>query len=296
MKNEPFDEGMVSFDNVELPIMIHHQQSVGTVICTPAHMHEYIETLYCTDGSYVIWLNGMRYEFSKGDLVIINSREVHSIYSLTESTGGYICARFLPDTIYTSTASAFDIKYVMPFILSNSKHPRVFKCEEIENTFIPDMMNEILDEYRNKEYGYELALKTDIARIFLWIVRYWHNLNIDFSAPDISSRDMLERMQMALDFISKNYYDDIKASEVADMCNLSYSYFSRIFKQYMRKSFSEYLNYIRMSNAEKLLASTDMPITQIASECGFATSSYFIKMFREYKGISPKQFRKTFTM
>lgn len=293
MSDEQLDEGLVLQNNVELPIMIHHQPSVGTVMCTPAHMHEYIEMLYCTGGSYVIWLNGTRYEFSEGDLVVINSREVHSIYSLTEAQGGYICARFLPDTIYTSTSSAFDIKYVIPFILSNSKHPRVFKKEEIENTFIPDMMNEIFEEYKKKEYGYELAVKTDIARIFLWIVRYWHSLNIDFSAPDISSQDMIERMKMALDFISKNYYDDIKASEVAEMCNLSYSYFSRIFKQYMRKSFSEYLNYIRMSNAEKLLVSTDMPITQIASECGFATSSYFIKLFREYKGMSPKQFRKT---
>lgn len=294
-KPQPDNGRFVSYSieqPIEQPMHVHFQQNEGEILCCEAHMHDYIEMLYCTAGSYVIWLNSKPFEFSEGDLVVINSREVHTIFSQTDKTGGYICARFLPDILYTSTASAFDIKYVLPFMLSNSKHQRVFKRTEIENTFIPYLMNELMEEFNKKEYAYELAVKTDISRIFLWIVRYWHSLNIDLSSPEISNEDMIKRMQTVLDYISKNYSDDIKASEVAEMCHLSYSYFSRIFKQYMKKSFSEYLNYIRMSNAEKLLTSTDMPVTEIASSCGFSNSSYFIKQFREYNGISPKQFRK----
>lgn len=294
MDNKKLDEGKVIENGITQPMCVHTQNSSGMHICAGAHMHDYIEMLYCTKGKYIIWLNGNQYTFSKGDLVIINSREVHTIYSATEDDGSYICARFLPDILYISTVSAFDVKYVLPFMLNNSSHQRVFSAEEISNTFIPYLMNEMLGEWSRREYGYELAVKTDISRIFLWIVRYWNSLNVDISTPNISSEEMIDCMKMALDYISKNYSDDIKASEVADMCNLSYSYFSRIFKQYMKKSFSEYLNYIRLSNAEKLLASTDKPITEIASECGFATSSYFIKQFREHKNISPKQFRKMF--
>ena len=294
MDNTKLDEGKVIINGITQPMCVHTQKSSGRHICAGAHMHDYIEMLYCTEGNYIIWLNGNQYSFSNGDLVIINSREVHTIYSVSDGHGSYICARFLPDILYISTVSAFDVKYVLPFMLNNSSHQRVFSAEEISNTFIPYLMNEMLDEWARKEYGYELAVKTDISRIFLWIVRYWNSLNVDISTPNISSEDMIDRMKMALDYISNNYYDDIKASEVAAMCNLSYSYFSRIFKQYMKKSFSEYLNYIRLSNAEKLLASTDAPITEIATKCGFATSSYFIKQFREHKNISPKQFRKMF--
>lgn len=294
MDKKKIDEGKFVLNGETQPMCVHIQTSSGIQMCTDAHMHDYIEMLYCTDGNYVIWLNGNQYTFSKGDLVVINSREVHTVYSLSETGGKYICARFLPEILYISTVSSFDVKYVLPFILNNSNHQRVFRSSEISDTFIPSLMHEMLDEYNNQAYGYELAVKNDISRIFLWIVRYWNSLNVDISAPNISGEDMIDRMKMALDFISVNYSDDIKASEVADMCNLSYSYFSRIFKQYMKKSFSEYLNYIRLSNAEKLLASTDMPITEIASKCGFATSSYFIKQFREHKNISPKQFRKMF--
>ena len=95
-----------------------------------------------------------------------------------------------------------------------------------------------------------------------------------------------------MDFIANNFRDDITVSDAAAMCNVSYSYFSRIFKQITKHSFSEYLNYIRITEAEKLLASTDLSMTEIAMQTGFSTSSYFIQQFKLHKHISPKQFRK----
>ncbi len=286
------DEGIVQLNGVSLPIIIHNNKFYRIGQCAHAHMHDYIEMLYCYDGNFEIWLNGKYFQFGKGDLVVINSRETHRICSPTENGGAYICARFLPEMLYTSTMTAFDFRYVMPFILNNSKHQRIFKKSEIENTFIPAIMEEVLNEYSKKDFGYELAVKTDIARIFLWIIRYWHNLNVNLSYDVELNDEMIELMETALDFISKNYTDDIKAYEVARICNLSYSYFSRIFKKYMKKSFSEYLNYIRITNAEKLLTSTNDSVTEIAVKCGFTTSSYFIQQFKQQRGISPKQFRK----
>lgn len=288
-----YDEGLVQIDGKDAPFVIHYQKAQSTGITAQAHMHEYIEILYCDKGSYGIWINGVYSTFGVGDLVVINSMEMHKMTSLSDNGSAYICIRFIPEMLYSSSISAFDIKYVMPFLLNNSKHQRIFKKEEINSSIIPDLMYEILNESLNHDYAYELAIKASISRIFLWIVRYWHKLNVDLSNEQLPNKDMLEIIQKSLDFVAQNYYDDIKASEVAKMCNLSYSYFSRIFKQYMKKSFSEYVTYIRITNAEKLLVSTDMPITTIASECGFATSSYFIKLFHQYKGMSPSQFRKS---
>ncbi|MDY3929987.1 MAG: AraC family transcriptional regulator [Clostridia bacterium] len=290
--NCKLDEGSVVLQNVEQPFVVHLQSVYSVGECASAHLHNYIEMLFCLEGEYEIWLNSKYFRFSKGDLVVINSREIHRICSISDEGGKYICTRFLPDMLYTSTSSAFDMKYVMPFMLNSSNHQRVFKSSEIENTFIPYLMHEICSEFNEKKYGYEMAVKTDISRIFLWIVRYWHNLNLNNDNTYFFDEDMIKRMQLALDFIAENYGDDIKASEVADICNLSYSYFSRIFKQYMKKSFTEYLNYIRITNAEKQLISGNKPITEIAVECGFTTSSYFIQQFKRVKGMSPKQFRK----
>jgi AraC-like DNA-binding protein len=60
----------------------------------------------------------------------------------------------------------------------------------------------------------------------------------------------------------------------------------------MGKTFTNYLNYIRITEAEKLLLTTDKSMTEIALEVGFSSSSYFIQQFRQYKDISPFQFRK----
>ncbi|MBS5083051.1 MAG: helix-turn-helix transcriptional regulator [Clostridiales bacterium] len=94
-------------------------------------------------------------------------------------------------------------------------------------------------------------------------------------------------------YLSVNYEKPVRASEMAELCNLSPSYFSRSFNRLMGMSFNEYLNYIRVSEAEKLLISTPLSITEIAVTVGFSTSSYFIKIFKVYKNLSPKQFRKT---
>ena len=62
----------------------------------------------------------------------------------------------------------------------------------------------------------------------------------------------------------------------------------------MGRNFSEYVNLVRVSKAEHMLASSNMPITEVALEVGFTTSSYFIEQFKYFKAITPKQFRIKF--
>ena len=70
------------------------------------------------------------------------------------------------------------------------------------------------------------------------------------------------------------------------------SYFCRLFKAVTDKTPMEYLNSYRIEKAAAKLLSTDESVTDIAYSCGFNDLSYFIKVFRDFKGISPKQFRK----
>lgn len=295
MKKNGLDEGKIIYDGKAQAFTVHYDLWKKSNYESFEHWHEYIEILYCDDGDFSVVLNGKECDFSVGDMVVINSRETHLISKKSKDTGGYICIKFLPEILYTSSAAAFDIKYVMPFILNNLKHQRVFKNEELKDTLVPELVNDILKEENNKKYGYELAIRANISLIFLWIIRYWDENNADILNSGTDDIEMIELIEGVCEYVNKNYNDDIKASEMADMCNLSYSYFSRKFKQYLKKSFSEYLSYIRVVNAQRLLVSTDKLITDIAIECGFSATSYFIKRFKEYNGISPKQYRKRLT-
>lgn len=259
----------------------------------PAHYHSYIEILYGISGDYEVLLNGKGHLFTVGDLVIINSKEVHQINAHSLNGGQYIVLRFEPEIIYnTMFPNYLQLKYVLPFILENSRHQKIIKSEEIMQTFISELLYEILNEFETQSYGYELAIKNHIGRIFLWLLRYFHQNGSEFTISPDSNFILLERLQPAFDYILHHYNEPLSAPFLATSCNMSTSYFSRSFNAQMGMGFNEYVNYIRITEAEKLLISTTMNITEVANAVGFNTTSYFIKLFKTHKNISPTQFRK----
>jgi len=263
----------------------------------PAHYHSYIEILYGISGTYEVILNGKCHKFTKGDLVLINSKEVHQINSCYKEGGQYIVLRFEPEVIYSNMFhNHLHLKYVLPFILETSKHQKVIKREIIGDTFIPELLNEISKEFQMETYGYELAIQNHIGRIFLWILRYFHEMSSEFMQSTLTDITYIKRLQPSFDYVLEHFNDEIKATNMAALCNMSSSYFSRTFNGQMGMNFNEYVNYIRIIEAEKLLVSTTMNITEIATAVGFSTTSYFIKLFKNHKNISPKQFRKEFVI
>ena len=112
----------------------------------------------------------------------------------------------------------------------------------------------------------------------------------------VENTGLIEQFKIVLDYVNKNYDQDISVAQMAKMCNMSYSYFSRMFKLIMKQGFREYLNFVRIKKSELLLFKTDLSITEIAIRTGFSSSSYYIQQFKIVKKISPKQFRKKFVL
>lgn len=269
----------------------HEQETTGANTMVYAHIHDYIEIIYALSGEYQILLNNKDYCFRSGDMVLINSNEIHNINSLSEGLNKYIVVKFEPELLYTTSQSLFEMKYVMPFILNESTHQKIFKRAEIEKTLIPNIIRGIYSEYKEKKYGYELAIRANIYNLFLFILRRWNAQNIDLNITYDINKDMVARLQIVFDYIENNYQNDITSLDMANLIHLSYSYFSRLFKKIMKRGFRDYLSYVRISKAEKLLTTSELNITEIAMMVGFSTSSYFIQQFKQYKEISPKQFQ-----
>ncbi len=283
-------------DGTNQSIVMHYQSSEAKTLFVRAHVHQYIELIYCDRGYHDILLGANHYEFGPGDMVLINSGEIHLIRgkSGADNISAYLVMRFEPEVLCSSLPSAFEMKYILPFTLNDADHQRVFRAEEISETLLPSLFRENLREYTEKKYGYELALRTNIGRIFLWILRYWNDRGINLNLSSGVNENLIKRCQKVIDYVAVNYRYDITAHEMAELCNLSYSYFSRLFKTIMKQSFTDYLNYVRLSAAETLLTTSDLSITEISMMVGFSNTSYFIRRFREAKHISPKQFRKSF--
>jgi AraC-like DNA-binding protein len=258
-------------------------------ILTNAHWHEYIELLYFEDGSADVYLNGKLYKAEQGDLVIINSREVHHIVSNNPKTS-YIVIQFDPDMLHMS-ATFFTLKYIIPFSGPDKTYPRLFKSKDLGLTQIQQRICDIYNETVNENYAYELAVQGNIIMLFLEIVRSWHGLGIDIKNDTINKRD-IEWLHKAILFIEENYNQNISAKQVAEICAMSYNYFTARFKKVLGRSFSSHLNYVRLRQAEYQLVSTNDSITNVAYDSGFSSTSYFISIFSKHKGITPQNYRK----
>ena len=246
------------------------------------HYHDYIELLYAVNADSYVWCNGEAIRFKTGNLIIVNSNMPHVLTH--ERYSEYICVKFSPSVLYADETSLFEYKYVMPFLYNNN-HQKVFGNNDIDHISMKELFVDIMEEWNAKEPGYELIIRANILRLWAGIFRYW-NKNENNSNIKIT-----DTIKTALLYIEE-HYENITEAEVAEYCNVSYNYFSFLFKNAIGKSFSEYVNFLRISKAEKLLLSPEKSITDIALETGFSTSSYFISKFKEYKGLTPKKFRK----
>lgn len=98
-------------------------------------------------------------------------------------------------------------------------------------------------------------------------------------------------VKKAIQYISKNYANNLSLERVANQVHLNPTYFSTLFKQSAGSSFKEYLNMVRIEESKRLLSNTDYSLIDIAVATGFEDQSYFTKVFKKYTGLTPKQFR-----
>jgi AraC family transcriptional regulator len=118
-----------------------------------------------------------------------------------------------------------------------------------------------------------------------------------YSTTKPTSSDMGEsltasKLQQALNYINDNLDREIKLADMATALNMSSFYFARSFKQSMGIPPHQYLTQRRIDRAKLLLGDPALPIFEVAQSIGFRSQSHFTRVFREYTGTTPKQYRQ----
>lgn len=107
-----------------------------------------------------------------------------------------------------------------------------------------------------------------------------------------SVRHSSNRLQTCLDTIHANYQDPLTLEQLADICCLSASHLSRIFKENFHVTPIQYLIHYRVKMACHLLLQEDLRMETIAQQTGFSSANYFSRIFRQVMGVSPKDYRR----
>ena len=114
------------------------------------------------------------------------------------------------------------------------------------------------------------------------------------SFAKIAVEDDSRRILKVKNFISKNYLDEIRLAQLADIAGMSPSAFSRFFKLHTGRNLTDYIIDMRLGNASRLLVDTTRSISEICYSCGFNNLSNFNRIFKKKKGCSPSDFRENY--
>lgn len=106
--------------------------------------------------------------------------------------------------------------------------------------------------------------------------------------------DDAEKMRMVYDYVMTNFRTKIALEEISDMLNMTTTSFCRYFKPRANKTFTRFVNDIRIGHARKLLLEDNFNISQISYECGYNTLSNFNRQFKSIVNMSPHEYRGLF--
>lgn len=125
--------------------------------------------------------------------------------------------------------------------------------------------------------------------LYARLMNYWKQKK-DGSAP--ASHMASSPVDQAIAYMEQNYYLDLDLSMISDLISMNSSYFSSLFKKKTGLNLINYLQNVRIEKSKQLLLNTNQKLYEISEAVGIPNVKYFCKLFKDYTGVTPSEFRK----
>lgn len=156
-----------------------------------------------------------------------------------------------------------------------------------ENPGIAEHIQDMLFECTKKQKYYEDILMYEFLSVLVELLRHTEE-----NALLIKKNKREQYLTPALDYIDKNFAENIKIKDLADLCALSESHFRRTFEEIMEMKPLDYVNFVRIRKACDLIRKTSMSMQDISLEIGYDTISTFNRNFRKLTGTTPYKWKE----
>lgn len=133
----------------------------------------------------------------------------------------------------------------------------------------------------------------EMSKLVSKLADYINHFGILLELEDHSTKTAsnYNKLQPALRYIEQHYKSQITIHELAALCMVSPTYFSRLFSQTMKTTLSQYILSMRISKAKELLKNRSIKIQAVAAEVGYDDPAYFIRKFKQVTGLTPSEYQ-----
>jgi AraC-like DNA-binding protein len=248
------------------------------------HNHDVFEIMLCLSDNIFLLNNNIISLLQKNDLILFNDMDIHGIIADPDLIFDRMVLIFEPDFI-GEFRRTFDL--LGCFRQSSDKVPHICHLTPEQADFIISFYNNLAEYNEDNSDIAKLKKKLILAEMLLKI-----NILFDESAKqkiDIRSDPQYEKIQRILSYINDNLAGDLSLDVISRQFYISTSYLSALFKEITGYSLNNYIINKRILLATELLKQNHT-VTSVTESCGFNNYSHFIRTFKKFEGIAPKQY------
>ncbi|WP_027003817.1 helix-turn-helix domain-containing protein [Hugenholtzia roseola] len=158
---------------------------------------------------------------------------------------------------------------------------------------VKQALQRLQDYFLEESYAQEVFIDLAIKELFLRILQSDARDLAQQKRQEIQESGT-EAIEKVLQYIRQNIHEPISVEQLSQIACMSQAAFFRAFKEYLNMSPIDYINRERVNFAKQQLIDFSKSVTDICYELGYNHMTYFIRVFKKYEGITPKQFQKQF--
>lgn len=255
----------------------------------PLHWHTDFEIARAQTGTLDYQVGKTHLLLEPGDSLFINQNLLHGVRQVAGEEPDPMPNIVFSGTLIAPETSVIYQKYVRPVADCPSLPFAVFRQKDEGCAGIRELISQIFTCMQQRGVCYEMAVQRSLSSLFEYL--FCHLDTLSQPQTDRIQLPTQIRVQKMLAYIYDHYAEPVTSADIAASASISRSEAARCFHEYMGCSPVTALIRYRLQTAYRLLHDTSMTIREISLACGFHSTGYFSRQFRQIYGYTPGRIR-----